>query len=207
MSEERETYPRKNIAWTEKSKERSLYSDRFADRPIKYVRPPPHRLGAIHKRLGKKIESNDDQTDEKCGIIMQQLNHSPTDGGGARNPFRSVGNTYRSVATITTPESVASQSTDERDPLQMIKVKVEMSTPLKSTGQHHGNGNADAGQSHSSNSSGNKRTRDSEHDMEESESQSDDVTVIQTPVKRQKIDDTSIDLGESIILSFIFPNA
>lgn len=181
MSEEREPHPKKNTAWMEKFKERSLYSDR----PNKYVRS--HRLGAIHKRLGKKIDSNDDQIDEKCSILMHQSNGQQHESGG-RNPFRSTGNPYRSIATVTTPDSMASQSIDDKDPLQMIKVKIERHSPVKSTGHHDKDG--DGGRSNSfAGCSNGKRTRD------ESESESDDVTVIQTPVKRQKTEDASIDLG------------
>lgn len=174
MSEEREPHAKKNAIWMEKPKERSLYSDR----PRR-----PHRLGGIHKRLGRKVESNDDQIDENCDISLQQTNNTPTDNGG-RNPFRSVGSTYRSIAAIATPETMANQSTaDEKDSLQLIKVKVEMLTPAKpSVGR-------DA-----------KRNRDSDEQAEESESQSDDVAVIQSPAKRQKINDT-IDLGMLVPLS------
>lgn len=185
MSEEREPYLlKKNTVWTEKFKERSLYSDR----PSKYVRP--QRVGGIHKRLGKKIDS----TDEKFGILMQQSNGTPqhdTNSGGGRNPFRSAGNAYRSVATVTTPDSMASQSLDEKDSLQMIKVKIERQSPVQASSHHHVGG-GDGGRSHSTaGCSSSKRMRDKESDWDES----DDVTVIQTPVKRQKIDDTSIDLG------------
>lgn len=175
MSEEREPYLKKNTAWTEKFKERSLYSDR----PNKYARP--HRLGGIHKRLGKKVDSNDEQIDKKCGILMQPTNGNQPHDSGGRNPFRSAGNAYRSIETITTPEAMASQSVDEKsiDPLQMIKVKIERQSPVKASGHRVG--------AHVCSNS--KRARD------EWDSESDDVTVVQTPAKRQKTEDASIDLG------------
>lgn len=193
MSVEREPYPKKNTAWTEKFKVRSLYSDR----PSKYERTA-QRLGGVHKRLGKKIsDSADDQTDVKSGILMQSSNGIPPqhDGGnGGRNPFRSANNAYRSVATVTTPDSMdASQSMDDKDPLQMIKVKIERHSPVKSASHHNGVvGGGDGSRPHETpGCSSSKRMR--EHD--ETECDSDEVTVIQTPAKRQKIDDTSIDLG------------
>lgn len=198
MSEEREPHPKRSTAWMEKFKERSTL---YSDRPNKYVRPT--RLGAIHKRLGKKIDSTDDQADEKSGILMQTSNgpsqHDNNVGGsGGRNPFRSAaGNAYRSVATVTSPDSMASQSLDEKDPLQMIKVKIERHSPVKaSTHQNgYGNGVGDGDRGRSTESTAGytsaKRTREDESESIES----DDVTVVQMPVKRQKIDDTSIDLG------------
>lgn len=207
VSEEHESYSKKSVVWMENKKERSLYSDR----PNKYVRP--HRLGGIHKRLGKKIESNDEQIDGKYGgLTMQHVHGSQHDsggsGGGGRNPFRATGS--RSVATVTAPESVTTKSTDEKGRLQMIKVKVEMASPAQSSGRlniHNGNGNGRRGgnggsgsvdgRSHSSIGHNHKRKRDNDHDIEVSEVESDEVTIIQTPVKRQKANDigASIDLG------------
>lgn len=208
MSEERELHPKphRSTAWMEKFKERSLYSDR----PTKYERP--QRLGGIHKRLGKKIDSTDDQADEKHGILMHPPNgtaqHDSNIGGGSgsaggRNPFRSAaGNAYRSVATVTTPDSMASQSLDEKDPLQMIKVKIERQSPVKPAGHRNGCGNGDVNRPHSRVSSTSaKRTRDDEND---SNDESDDVTVVQMPAKRQKIDDTSIDLGLYFAIAWLW---
>lgn len=91
-----------------------------------------------------------------------QSSHDNSIDSRVRNPFRSVSSTYRSVAT---PESVKSQSTDEKEPLQMIKVKVEKTTPVKSSDHYDDDDDT-------------KGKRNSEHDIE-SNLESDDVTVIQ----------------------------
>lgn len=208
-SEERDPYPKKTTVWTEKMKERSLYSDR----PCKWSRTP-HRLGAIHKRLGKKVESNDEDDDaknktgEKSNNSMRQSTsaQNPCDGSlRARNPFRSVGSAYRSIATThTTTETVASKSdwqstADEEEKVPKTipnaEVKVEMTSPIKSPDHHDNAADADAHSHSSSVGNSNKRSRDESWD-----SDSDGVTFVQTPIKKQKLDETSIDLG----MQFIF---
>lgn len=199
MSEEREPFTRKNTILTEKMKERSLYSDR----PIRYARKD-HRLSAIHKRLGRKIESNEEDNDDEQIDAKSNGDHHHMDGHAARNPFRSVGSAYRSIATTFT-ESTADQSTDDKKSEQRstIQVKLEILSPAKSLGYHDTGDDTDAGHSIEAASqmscgaggSNKKRSR------EKSECESDDVTVIQTPIKIQKIDDAAIDLGMPHFLS------
>lgn len=176
VSEDRDPYPKKNIAWHENA-ERSLYSDR-----AKYS--TNQRLGNIHKRLGKKVLPSGSQTDMDAQPSGSGL-FAPHESYGM-NPFRSSGRPFRSIATMAVPESSASQSADDTEPYPMIKVKLEIPTsPMASP-------KCDDRL---------KRKREG-YDMENGEIDSDDNDITEVAPKRQKTDSDTIDLGKQMPFNY-----